>query len=67
MGRNYLKRSARGANNALLAGMEFNLMPLLRELVGDFLVAMFRAFLSESYVLLRCVVKMLYNVIVDCL
>ncbi len=44
MGRNYLKGSLGDTNNALLAGMGFNLMLLLREWVGYFLSTMFYAF-----------------------
>ena len=44
LGRNYLKGNVGDTNNALLAGMGFNLMLLLRELVGNFLVDMFWAF-----------------------
>jgi IS5 family transposase len=45
MGRNYLKGRAGDTNNALLAGMSFNLL-LLRELAGNFLAVMLWAFLS---------------------
>ena len=44
LGRNYLKGSVGDTHIALLAGMGFNLMLLLRELVGDFLAPMFWAF-----------------------
>jgi hypothetical protein len=37
MSRNYLKGSIDDRNNALLAGMGFNLMLLLRELASNFL------------------------------
>jgi transposase, IS5 family len=45
MGRNYLKGSIGDRNNALLAGMGFNLMLLLRELAGNFLGPILWAFL----------------------
>jgi transposase, IS5 family len=38
MGRNYLKGSIGDSNNALLAGMGFNFMLLLREIIGYFFV-----------------------------
>jgi transposase, IS5 family len=38
MGSNYLKGSIGDGNNALLAGMGFNLMLLPRELAGNFFV-----------------------------
>ena len=41
LGRNYLKGSIGDSNNALLAGMGFNLMLLLRALAGNFLAFMF--------------------------
>ena len=41
LGRNYLKGSLGDSNNALLAGMGFNLMLLLREWAGNFLAPMF--------------------------
>jgi transposase, IS5 family len=37
MGRNYLKGSIGDSNNALLAGMGFNLMRFLRAIAGNFL------------------------------
>jgi hypothetical protein len=43
MGRNYLKGSIGDRNNALLAGMGFNLMLLLREIAGYFFVFLLRA------------------------
>ena len=43
LGRNYLKGSIGDSNNALLAGMGFNLMLLVREWVGNFLAVMFWA------------------------
>ena len=43
LGRNYLKRSVGDSNNALLAGMGFNLMLLVRELTSNFLSAAFWA------------------------
>ena len=43
MGRNYLKGRIGDTNNALLAGMGFNLMLLLREIVGSFFVLLLRA------------------------
>jgi IS5 family transposase len=43
LGRNYLKGRAGDTNHALLAGMGFNLMLLLRELVDYFFVLLFRA------------------------
>jgi hypothetical protein len=43
-GQNYLKGSVGDAHNALLAGMEFNLMLFLRELAGNFLATMFWGF-----------------------
>jgi IS5 family transposase len=46
LGRNYLKGRVGDTHNALLAGMGFNLMLLLRELVGNFLAVMFWAFFS---------------------
>nr|MCU0318326.1 hypothetical protein [Amoebophilaceae bacterium] len=36
LGRNYLKRRVGDTNHALLAGMGFNLMLLLREWAGNF-------------------------------
>ena len=45
LGRNYLKGSVGDTNNALLAGMGFNLMLLLRELAGNFLGPILWAFL----------------------
>ncbi|MCU0318212.1 MAG: hypothetical protein MUC61_02610 [Amoebophilaceae bacterium] len=42
MGRNYLKRSVGGRRNALLEGIRFNLMLLLREIAGYFFVLLFR-------------------------
>jgi len=44
MGKNYLKGSVGDRNNALLAGMGFNLMLLVRELAGNFLAVVFGAF-----------------------
>jgi IS5 family transposase len=44
MGRNYLKGSIGDGINALLAGMGFNLMLLLRDLAGHFLSVMLGAF-----------------------
>ena len=44
MGRNYLKGSVGDRHNALLAGMGFNLMLLLRELAGNFLAILFWGF-----------------------
>ena len=44
MGRNYLKGSIGDGSNALLAGMGFNLMLLLRELAGHFLSFILGAF-----------------------
>ena len=41
LGRNYLKGSIGDSNNALLAGMGFNLMLLVSELAGNFLATMF--------------------------
>jgi hypothetical protein len=38
MGRNYLKGRVGDVNSALLAGMGFNLMLLLREIAGSFFV-----------------------------
>jgi transposase, IS5 family len=46
MGRNYLKGSIGDRNNALLAGMGFNLMLLLRELASNFLAVILWAFFS---------------------
>ena len=46
MGRNYLKGSIGDSNNALLAGMGFNLLLLVRELAGNFLAFMFWAIFS---------------------
>jgi transposase, IS5 family len=46
MGRNYLKGCVGDVNNALLAGMGFNLMLLLRELAGNFLAVILWAFCS---------------------
>jgi transposase, IS5 family len=46
MGRNYLKGCAGDTHNALLAGMGFNLMLLLRELAGNFLAVILWAFCS---------------------
>jgi transposase, IS5 family len=43
LGRNYLKGRVGDTNNALLAGMGFNLMLLLREIVGYFFVSLLRA------------------------
>lgn len=43
LGRNYLKGSVGDTNNALLAGMGFNLMLLLRELSGYFFVLLLGA------------------------
>ena len=43
LGRNYLKGSIGDRNNALLAGMGFNLMLLVREWVGNFLAVLFWA------------------------
>jgi hypothetical protein len=43
MGRNYLKGSIGDKNNALLAGMGFNLMLLLRAIAGYFFVFLLRA------------------------
>ena len=40
---NYLKGSIGDSNNALLAGMGFNLMRLVRELTSNFLAVMFWA------------------------
>ena len=45
LGRNYLKGSIGDGVNALLAGMGFNLMLLVRELVGHFLSVILGAFL----------------------
>ena len=42
--RNYLKGSSGDAMNALLAGMGFNLMLMIRELSGHFLFFMLEAF-----------------------
>jgi hypothetical protein len=42
MGRNYLKGRVGDTNNALLAGMGFNLMLLLREIAGYFFVLLLR-------------------------
>jgi hypothetical protein len=42
MGRNYLKGRAGDTNNALLAGMGFNLMLFLREIAGYFCVLLLR-------------------------
>lgn len=44
LGKNYLKGSVGDKNNALLAGMGFNLMLLVRELSSNFLAVVFRAF-----------------------
>ena len=44
LGRNYLKGRLGDGNNALLAGMGFNLMLLARELAGDFLTLLFCVF-----------------------
>lgn len=44
LGRNYLKGLLGDKHNALLAGMGFNLMLLLRELAGHFLSAMLGSF-----------------------
>jgi transposase, IS5 family len=46
MGRNYLKGRVGDTNNALLAGMGFNLMLLLREIAGYFLAVILWAFFS---------------------
>lgn len=46
LGRNYLKGSVGDADNALWAGMDFNLMLLLRKVAGSFLAVMFWAFSS---------------------
>ena len=43
MGRNYLKGSIGDKNNALLAGMGFNLLLLLRAMAGYFFVFLWRA------------------------
>ncbi len=44
LGRNYLKGNVGDAMNALLAGMGFNLMLMLRALAGHFLFVMLSAF-----------------------
>ncbi|MCU0318392.1 MAG: hypothetical protein MUC61_03610, partial [Amoebophilaceae bacterium] len=43
LGRNYLKGRVGDTNHALLAGMGFNLMLILRAIAGNFLVLLFRA------------------------
>jgi hypothetical protein len=43
MGRNYLKGRVGDTNNALLAGMGFNLVVLLREIAGYFFVLLLEA------------------------
>lgn len=49
MGRNYLKGTVGDTTNALLAGMGFNLMLLVREWVGNFLAALFWAFFCLEF------------------
>ena len=44
LGKNYFKGSVGDRNNALLAGMEFNLMLLVRALTGNFLTFLFGIF-----------------------
>jgi transposase, IS5 family len=44
LGRNYLKGSLGESTNALLAGMGFNLMLLVREMAGNFLTILFWSF-----------------------
>ena len=49
MGRNYLKGTMGDTTNALLAGMGFNLMLLLREWGGNFLAALIWAFCCLNF------------------
>ncbi len=55
MGRNYLKGSIGDANNALLAGMGFNIMLLIRDIAKDFFSRVFsmisRTFFSQKLLL----------------